>query len=142
MNAVSLALIPCRVAAAIAFASPHINPRRHTRALTHVKNHGGETLYKGRMLRSGHVSPGRSRANTANRHSIAMLLTDKILKPAPARVGSDIPAKQGSSSFLKKRTKKLLLCWLTRPARSVRMLKNKSFLVLFFKKELLPLRST
>jgi hypothetical protein len=43
-----------------------------------------------------------------------------------------------SSSFLKKGTKKLLLCWLTRPALSVRIPKNKSFLVLFFKKELLP----
>jgi len=47
-------------------------------------------------------------------------------------------ARQGSSSFLKKRTKKLLPYWLTRPARSVRIPKSKSFLVLFFKKELLP----
>jgi hypothetical protein len=49
--------------------------------------------------------------------------------------------KKGSSSFLKKRTKKLLLVWLrwlgelVRPAFAFR---SKSFLVLFFKKELLP----
>jgi hypothetical protein len=49
-------------------------------------------------------------------------------------------AKQGSISFLKKRNKKLLLAWLTRHARSVRTEASKSFLVLFFKKELLPLR--
>jgi hypothetical protein len=46
-------------------------------------------------------------------------------------------AKEGSSSFLKKRTKKILLCYVMRPARSARIPKNKSFLVLFFKKELL-----
>jgi alcohol dehydrogenase len=38
--------------------------------------------------------------------------------------------KEGSSSFLKKRTKKLLPCWLVRPSDS-------KFLVLFFKEELL-----
>jgi hypothetical protein len=46
--------------------------------------------------------------------------------------------KEGSSSFLKKRTKKLLFDWLTRQKRSVRFEMSKSFLVLFFKKELLP----
>jgi hypothetical protein len=46
--------------------------------------------------------------------------------------------KAGSSSFLKKRTKKLLLDWLTRKPRSTRTKSSKSFLVLFFKKELLP----
>jgi outer membrane lipoprotein-sorting protein len=40
-------------------------------------------------------------------------------------------AKEGSISFLKKRNKKLLFCWPTRTPE------NKSFLVLFFKKELL-----
>jgi len=43
--------------------------------------------------------------------------------------------KQGSSSFLKKRTKKLLFPRLVRLARNQT---DKSFLVLFFKKELLP----
>jgi len=43
--------------------------------------------------------------------------------------------KEGSSSFLKKRTKKLLFVWLTLQIRSET---SKSFLVLFFKKELLP----
>jgi molybdate transport system regulatory protein len=42
----------------------------------------------------------------------------------------DVLRKEGSISFLKKRNKKLLL--------SGRALKSKSFLVLFFKKELLP----
>jgi len=46
--------------------------------------------------------------------------------------------RQGSSSFLKKRTKKLLFCWLTRPVRTVRDASEQKFLVLFFKKELLP----
>jgi hypothetical protein len=46
--------------------------------------------------------------------------------------------KAGSSSFLKKRTKKLLLDCLTRQQRSVSTKQSKSFLVLFFKKELLP----
>jgi hypothetical protein len=50
---------------------------------------------------------------------------------------TDTPAKQGSSSFLKKRTKRLLICWLTRLAR---IEESKSFLVLFFKKELLSWR--
>jgi hypothetical protein len=40
---------------------------------------------------------------------------------------------------LKKRTKKLLLHWLTRPIRPARREANKSFLVLFFKKDLLAL---
>jgi hypothetical protein len=45
--------------------------------------------------------------------------------------------EQGSSSFLKKRTKKLLLCSV-RASRIMRVNQgNKSFLVLFFKKELL-----
>jgi glycosyltransferase involved in cell wall biosynthesis len=64
-----------------------------------------------------------------------------LAAPAPpdaARFAADIdtvcdrfvswPAKEGSISFLKKRNKKLLF------------LRSKSFLVLFFKKELLPLR--
>jgi hypothetical protein len=51
---------------------------------------------------------------------------------------TDTSARQESSSFLKKRTKKLLLPWLTRLIRPVRTEENKSFLVLFFKKELLP----
>jgi hypothetical protein len=59
---------------------------------------------------------------------------------ARSGVGTDIPAKQGSISFLKKRNKKLLLCWLTRQERSARTETSKSFLVLFFKKELLSLR--
>jgi hypothetical protein len=46
--------------------------------------------------------------------------------------------KEESRSFLKKRTKKLLLDWLTRGTRSVLTETNKRFLVLFFKKELLP----
>jgi hypothetical protein len=45
--------------------------------------------------------------------------------------------KQGSISFLKKRNKKLLLAWLTRLIRPARTGSSKSFLVLFFKKELL-----
>jgi chromosome segregation ATPase len=45
--------------------------------------------------------------------------------------------KEASSSFLKKRTKKLLLVWLTRGLRLARQQTSKSFLVLFFKKELL-----
>jgi len=65
------------------------------------------------------------------------MLLDKIIRKSPAPLGK---GQQESSSFLKKRTKKLLLCWLTRPARSVRIPKRKSFLVLFFKKELLPSR--
>jgi hypothetical protein len=54
------------------------------------------------------------------------------------RVETDISAQQESSSFLKKRTKKLLLHWLARWIRPVRTEENKSFLVLFSKKELLP----
>jgi hypothetical protein len=46
--------------------------------------------------------------------------------------------KEGSSSFLKKRTKKLLSVWFTRVFRRIRTSSSKSFLVLFFKKELLP----
>jgi hypothetical protein len=46
--------------------------------------------------------------------------------------------REGSSSFLKKRTKKLLLD-LVRVDRGLRVNQSsKSFLVLFFKKELLP----
>jgi hypothetical protein len=58
----------------------------------------------------------------------------------PARVELDILAKQGSSSFLKKRTKKLLIIacsYVPRHVASVRPATDKSFLVLFFKKELL-----
>jgi hypothetical protein len=42
--------------------------------------------------------------------------------------------KEGSSSFLKKRTKKLLSVWFTRVFRRIRTSSSKSFLVLFFKK--------
>jgi hypothetical protein len=49
-----------------------------------------------------------------------------------------VTGKQGSRSFLKKRTKKLLSGWLTRLIRPARTKSRKSFLVLFFKKELLP----
>jgi hypothetical protein len=59
---------------------------------------------------------------------------------ADSRKATDTRAKQGSISFLKKRNKKLLLCWLKRPRRSSWAEISKSFLVLFFKKELLPLR--
>jgi septal ring factor EnvC (AmiA/AmiB activator) len=46
-------------------------------------------------------------------------------------------AKQASISFLKKRNKKLLFRWLTPLIRLTRTAESKSFLVLFFKKELL-----
>jgi hypothetical protein len=46
--------------------------------------------------------------------------------------------KEGSSSFLKKRTKKLLFVWHAFRRHSTQLLGIKSFLVLFFKKELLP----
>jgi hypothetical protein len=46
-------------------------------------------------------------------------------------------AQQGSISFLKKRNKKLLFSWAPRPMQRRFARKNKSFLVLFFKKELL-----
>jgi hypothetical protein len=55
----------------------------------------------------------------------------------PESVALEQEGQQGSSSFLKKRTKKLLLCWLTRQARLATTNEIKSFLVLFFKKELL-----
>jgi hypothetical protein len=44
---------------------------------------------------------------------------------------------KGSISFLKKRNKKLLFYRCTRPIPEVRTRMSKSFLVLFFKKELL-----
>jgi hypothetical protein len=46
--------------------------------------------------------------------------------------------KKGSSSFLKKSTKKLLFVQCTRMIRRPLAQAVKSFLVLFFKKELLP----
>jgi hypothetical protein len=48
--------------------------------------------------------------------------------------------QEGSSSFLKKRTKKLLsvLAALGQPLSPTPGATDKSFLVLFFKKELLP----
>jgi hypothetical protein len=52
------------------------------------------------------------------------------------RTGPD--EKEGSSSFLKKRTKKLLLVQYTRMIRRTLAQAIESFLVLFFKKELLP----
>jgi hypothetical protein len=56
---------------------------------------------------------------------------DKFIRKGPAFSNK---GQQGSSSFLKKRTKKLLLCWLMRQARSMLTAASKSFLVLFFKK--------
>jgi hypothetical protein len=62
------------------------------------------------------------------------------VKPCIQLSGSSLD-KEGSSSFLKKRTKKLLSIapstGATRLARR-RRVTSKSFLVLFFKKELLP----
>jgi hypothetical protein len=48
--------------------------------------------------------------------------------------------KEGSSSFLQKRTKKLLPVW-ARCSRKGRSQMNKSFLLLFFKKEVLAYSS-
>jgi hypothetical protein len=50
------------------------------------------------------------------------------------------PVKKGSSSFLKKRTKKLLSvsAALGQPLSPTPGATDRSFLVLFFKKELLP----
>jgi len=46
---------------------------------------------------------------------------------------------KGRKQFLfEKKNQKTFARWLTRPKRSVRIPKSKSFLVLFFKKELLP----
>jgi hypothetical protein len=59
----------------------------------------------------------------------------------PTRIKTDMPTKKGSISFLKKRNKKLLLFAASRRftwANQVLPLIDKSFLVLFFKKELLP----
>jgi hypothetical protein len=56
---------------------------------------------------------------------------------------SDTRAKQGSISFLKKRNKKLLLVARSHPSNQVDAVSHetdKSFLVLFFKKELLSCR--
>jgi hypothetical protein len=56
------------------------------------------------------------------------------------RIKTDTPTKKGSISFLKKRNKKLLLFAPSRPfkwANQMLPLRGKSFLVLFFKKELL-----
>jgi hypothetical protein len=50
------------------------------------------------------------------------------------------PPQEGSSSFLKKRTKKLLLLGMHTDRAGRVNQQNKSFLVLFFKKELLPSR--
>jgi len=69
------------------------------------------------------------------RHPI--FIVRRVAALIPARAGTDTPAKQGSISFLKKRNKKLLLCWLTLRIRLARIEASKSFLVLFFKKELL-----
>jgi hypothetical protein len=55
-------------------------------------------------------------------------------------LGGFMPLRQGnrvnkeSSSFLKKRTKKLLIIW-AEPMRKDRSQADKSFLLLFFKKE-------
>jgi hypothetical protein len=47
--------------------------------------------------------------------------------------------KEGRSSFLKKRSKKLLLAGIRGPSpNGLRMPRSKNFLVLFFKKEQLP----
>jgi hypothetical protein len=45
--------------------------------------------------------------------------------------------KKARTSFLKKRSKKLLLTWTVLVATPVAQI-NKSFLLLFFKKEVLP----
>ena len=66
---------------------------------------------------------------------LRIILVDKIIRKSPA---CSRKGQQGSSSFLKKRTKKLLLS-LVRADRACRVnQQDKSFLVLFFKKELLP----
>jgi hypothetical protein len=57
------------------------------------------------------------------------------------RIKTDTPTKKGSISFLKKRNKKLLLFATSRRfqwANQVPPLIGKCFLVLFFKKDLLP----
>jgi hypothetical protein len=59
----------------------------------------------------------------------------------PTRIKTDTPTKKGSISFLKKRNKKLLLFAPSRRlkwANQVLPFIGKSFLFLFFKKELLP----
>jgi hypothetical protein len=50
--------------------------------------------------------------------------------------GEEGQRKEGRTSFLKKRSKKLLLIWATGVATSTVQV-NKSFLLLFFKKEVL-----
>jgi hypothetical protein len=59
----------------------------------------------------------------------------------PCKVRHERQSKKGSRSFLKKRTKKLLLMASSgrlKLAKLVPPVTDKSFLVLFFKKELLP----
>jgi hypothetical protein len=66
----------------------------------------------------------------------------KASSAIPVGFETGISGRKGSSSFLKKRTKKLSLVSGGSGAKSVARLArviNKSFLVLFFKKELLPL---
>jgi hypothetical protein len=67
-------------------------------------------------------------------------LVERILRLVPARsYAASATKRKGSSSFLNKRTKKLLLSSI-RGGRADRVNQHsKSFLVLFFKKELLPL---
>ena len=56
------------------------------------------------------------------------------MRESPARSGQ---GQQGSSSFLKKRTKKLLLAAVRGDLACRAHQQSKGFLVLFFKKELL-----
>jgi hypothetical protein len=55
------------------------------------------------------------------------------------RLGLGLAIEQGRKQFFfEKKNQKTFASWLARPERSVRIPKSKSFLVLFFKKELLP----
>jgi len=67
----------------------------------------------------------------SRRERNSLSLVDKIIRESPAPSGE---GEQESSSFLKKRTKKLLLCWLTRPATLLRTVERKVFWFFFSKK--------
>jgi hypothetical protein len=62
-----------------------------------------------------------------------------LLAPRSRRVSSNCNGER-KQFFFEKKNQKLLLCWMTRPRPTALTEKNKSFLVLFFKKELLLLR--
>jgi hypothetical protein len=70
--------------------------------------------------------------------------SDRAVTVSPAPKFMPLPVRnviEASTSFLKKRSKKLLLLRLRGRSRTdewVTILRTKSFLVLFFKKELLP----